>query len=283
MATRRAGREYDLHTHSVFSDGTTTPSEVVQLAARLGLAGIALTDHDTTEGWDEARAEAARVGIDFLPGMEITTRDGTRSTHLLAYGFDRTYAPLMDELEEIRRSRVTRAREMVRRLQSDFAIEWDAILGDGEDRTVGRPHIADALVAAGYFPDRSAAFAQVLRPGSPYYLGTHAIDTSRAIELVREAGGAPVLAHPAASRHSGPVVREALDRFAAAGLWGIELDHPENREEWVPPLEEAARELGLSVTGASDYHGSGKPNRLGERASAPDIVEAIRAQVSVPR
>src|SRR5690606_3323016 len=162
------------------------------------------------------------------------------------------------ELEVVRNSRVHRAHAMVRLLQADFAIEWHEVLGGEDERTVGRPHIADALVAAGYFRDRSAAFRDVLRPGSPYYISTHAIDTVHAIRLVRDAGGVPVLAHPAASRHSGPVGRDALERFADAGLWGIELDHPENNDAWIPDLAAHARDLALTATGASDYHGAGK-------------------------
>lgn len=283
MATRPTVQGFDLHTHSIFSDGTTTPSQVVDLAGEIGLVGLALTDHDTTEGWAEARARAEIVGIDFLPGIEITTRDGWRSTHLLAYGLDPKYEALRNELDEVRRSRVGRAREMVGRLSKDFAIAWEQVIDGEAERTVGRPHIADALVTAGYFPDRSAAFAEVLRPGSPYYISTHAIDTVHAIRLVREAGGVPVLAHPAASRHSGPVEREALGRFVDAGLWGIELEHPENREEWLPLLREQAHDLGLTATGASDYHGAGKTNRLGECVTAHEVVERIRAQAVHPR
>ena len=282
MVTRLERSAYDLHTHSVHSDGTTTPREVVELAHAIGLAGVALTDHDTAEGWGEAREYADRLGVDFLPGMEITTRDGRRSTHLLAYGLDPEYAPLQHELEVVRSSRVSRAHAMVRLLQEDFSIEWHEVLGGEDARTVGRPHIADALVSAGYFQDRTAAFTDVLRPGSPYYISTHAIDTILAIRLVREAGGVPVLAHPAASRHSGPVAREALERFTKAGLWGIELDHPENNDAWIPELTEHAHDLGLTMTGASDYHGAGKANRLGERVSDAETVRAIREQASHP-
>lgn len=260
-----------------------SPAEIVIEAADLGLAGIALTDHDTSDGWEEARAQAARSGIDFLPGMEITTRDGRRSTHLLAYGLDPAHPGLQRELDEVKSSRVHRARRMVEMIAVDYRIAWSDVIGDEDARTVGRPHIADALVAAGYFENRSLAFAGVLGPGSRYYLPTHAVDTTAAIGLVREAGGVPVLAHPAASRHSGPVEREALDRFVEAGLWGIELDHPENRSEWLPPLRVAAQELGLAVTGASDYHGAGKPNRLGECRSGAEVVAAIREIAAVPR
>ncbi len=274
---------YDLHTHSVRSDGTTTPAEIAEEAASIGLAGFALTDHDTVEGWAEARAAAAESGIDFLPGMEITTRDAGRSTHLLAYGIDPEAPELMAALARVREARVGRAREMVGLLSADYAIDWASVLEDGDDRTVGRPHIADALVTAGYFLDRTAAFADVLRPGSPYYLPTYAIETEDAIRMVRDAGGVPVLAHPAAGRHSRAVDTGALQRFVDAGLWGIELEHPENRAEWLPQLAELASHHGLHATGASDYHGAGKANRLGECTSSAETWQAIRALAAVKR
>ena len=285
---------YDLHTHSVHSDGTTTPAEIAREAAELGLAGFALTDHDTTRGWSEAREAAEELGIEFLPGMEITTRDEGRSTHLLAYGLDPAHGELADALATVRAARLERAREMVRLLGADFEIDWPAVVGDLEerlaqdlesphDRTFGRPHIADALVAAGYSPSRTEAFAGVLGPGSPYYLPTYAIETADAIRMVRAAGGVPVLAHPAAGRHSRPVDPAALERFALAGLWGLELEHPENRPDWLPGLRSLADEHGLRITGASDYHGAGKANRLGERTSPAEIWSDIRALAAVPR
>lgn len=274
---------YDLHTHSTRSDGTTSPAEIAIEAASLGLAGFALTDHDTVEGWAEARDTAATLGIEFLPGMEVTTKHDYRSTHLLAYGLEPDSRELNAALERVRESRHGRAREMVSRLAADFNIDWQTIIAGGEDRTLGRPHIADALVDAGYYADRGQAFAEVLHPRSPYYVPTYAIETVDAIRMVREAGGVSVLAHPAAGRMTRPVDSAALAEFAAAGLWGIELHHPENRAEWLPDLAVQATQLGLHVTGASDYHGAGKANRLGECTSGPETWQTIRSLVSVPR
>ncbi len=276
------GPRFDLHTHSLHSDGTTTPTEIAELAATTGLHGFALTDHDTMEGWAEARAAASAAGLSFLPGMEITTKHDGRSTHLLAYGLEPGHGSLTRALARVRDSRVDRAREMVRRLASDFDIAWESVSEEGTVRTVGRPHIADALVAAGYFPDRSAAFADALHPSAPYYVPTYAIDTVEAIRLVRDAGGVAVLAHPAAGRQRRAIEPAALAQLVEAGLWGIELDHPENRSEWIPQLAQLADTHGLWVTGASDYHGAGKPNLLGERTSPAAIWDAIRAQVAVP-
>ena len=271
---------FDLHTHSVFSDGTTRPSDIAAEAAALGLAGFALTDHDTVDGWDEARDSASGHGIAFLPGIEITTKHDGRSRHLLGYGIDPRAGELLDALAAVRDSRYSRAREMVHRLSRDYPITWGAVVLDEDARSVGRPHIADALVRAGVSADRGAAFRDILHPGSPYYLGTAAIDTVEAIRLVRNAGGITVLAHPAATRQRRPVHPAELAELAAAGLWGVELEHPENRLDWLPPLERAAHALQLEVTGASDYHGAGKPNRLGERVSSLEQVDRLRGLVT---
>lgn len=267
---------YDLHTHSVFSDGTTRPSEIAREAADIGLAGFALTDHDTIDGWDEAREAAASLGIDFVPGIEVTTRHQWRSRHLLGYGIDPAAGELFDALATVRSHRLTRAQEMVELLAADYAITWETVVGDAEVRTVGRPHIADALIAGGYFADRAEAFAEALHPRSRYYIPTYAIETIDAIRLVRAAGGVPVIAHPVAARQRHTFDLADLPPYVEAGLWGIELDHPENREGWLPPLRDAARMHGLEVTGSSDYHGAGKPNRLGECTSPAELVARLR-------
>lgn len=274
---------FDLHTHSLISDGTTRPSEIAAEAAGIGLAGFALTDHDTIDGWDEAREAAAAHGIDFLPGIEVTTKHGWHSPHVLGYGVDPTASALFDALDRVREARFSRTRRMVDLLAADYDIDWDGVVGDSEVITVGRPHIADALIAAGYFEDRGAAFADVLHPRSPYYVSMTALDTVEAIRLIRAAGGVAVLAHPAARRQHEPVSSEELDEYAGAGLWGIELEHPENRKRWLPALRAAAAELGLQPTGSSDFHGEGKPNRLGEHTTPLEVVERIRALCAVPR
>ena len=283
MSETGASGGYDLHTHSSLSDGTTTPAEIAHEAAAVGLGGFALTDHDTIAGWDEARDAARAAGVDFLPGIEITTKHRGRSRHLLGYGVGADARDLRAALEQVREARIDRAREMVRRVARDYSISWEEVLGDDDVRTVGRPHIADALVAAGYFPDRTAAFERVLFPGSKYYLGTFALETREAIRLVHGAGGRAVLAHPAAFRQREPVNAEELTELEAAGLVGVELDHPEHREEWVGSVRRAAAELGLLGTGSSDYHGAGKPNRLGQCVTPRAVVDLLREGVATPR
>lgn len=286
LSSSGAVGRYDLHTHSNVSDGTTSPAQIAEAAYELGLSGFALTDHDTTEGWVEAREAATGLGVDFLPGIELTTTHDWRSIHLLAYGPREDSSKLQDALGELRDSRWNRAVEMVRRLRNDFPLDWDALLALPETdgvQSLGRPHFADALVAGGYFPDRSTAFARALAPSGPYYVPTMYLDTVEAIGLVREAGGFPVLAHPAARRMRRPIEPERIRELTDGGLGGVELDHPENREDWVRDLRPVVEGLGLLVTGASDFHGEGKPNLLGERTSSAEVVARIREEVASPR
>src|SRR5690606_19672021 len=145
--------------------------------------------------WDEARDAASDFAIDFLPGIEVTTRFRGVSPHLLGYGIDPAAGELFEALAEVRDSRLSRAQRMVELLSVDYGINWDDVRG-GSAVTIGRPHIADALVAAGYFVDRGTVFAEILHPGSPYYVPTYSLETDEAIRLIRAAGGAPVLAHP---------------------------------------------------------------------------------------
>ncbi|MGO1183722.1 MAG: PHP domain-containing protein [Micrococcaceae bacterium] len=268
---------FDLHTHSYCSDGTQSPAEVVRAAAEAGLEGIALTDHDTTAGWDEAVAAGARFGVSVVPGMEISCVSAHGiSVHLLSYLHDPNHQGLCEEMERSVRSRLTRAERMAQRLSEDFPITWELVQAQTEPgATVGRPHLADALVAAGVVPDRSAAFASILLPSSPYYVAHYASDPAEAVRLVREAGGVPVFAHPRAVSRGRVVGQETFEEMIEAGLLGLEVEHRDNPEpdrEWLRAL---AQRHDLLITGSSDYHGTGKPNRLGEHTTSRDIVERI--------
>ncbi len=279
MPEALAAGEADLHTHSTVSDGTETPARVMEQAAAAGLWGIALTDHDSTSGWAEAAAAVPATGVALIPGMELSTRDGFMSVHMLAYLIDPLDMALLAETARIRESRMTRAEEIVRRIGRDYALSWDDVLAQtAEGTTIGRPHIADALVARGHVPTRSAAFAGILHPRSGYAQPHYAPDPLTGVRLIRAAGGVPVLAHPGTRGAERVIPPERLKRFADAGLFGLEVDHPENRDDAKPRLRELAQRFGLAVTGSSDYHGAGKPNRLGECRTAPEIVERIIAE-----
>ncbi|WP_104084122.1 PHP domain-containing protein [Cryobacterium sp. Y11] len=269
----------DLHAHSSVSDGTETPAELVHAAAVAGLGTIALTDHDSTAGWAGASAAARAEHLTFIPGMEFSTRVDYASVHLLAYLFDPADSSLLAEMTRVRAARLARAEKMVARIGVDYALSWDDVLAQTTpNATVGRPHIADALVARGHALNRSAAFADILHWKAGYFQPHYAPEPLRAIKLVRAAGGVPVIAHPA-TRGIGDVVAESsLKTMVEAGLFGLELDHRENQPEPTARLRELAAKFGLFVTGSSDYHGAGKPNRLGENSTAPEVLERIIEQ-----
>jgi hypothetical protein len=276
----------DLHTHSTASDGTDSPRELVVAAAEAGLDVVALTDHDTVRGW--AEAEAALQGLDrplrLVRGAEISCAYDGVNLHLLAYLFDPAHEGLAEEMAMALDDRVPRAKAIVTKLaDAGHPITWDLVMAQvGEGGTVGRPHIADALVAAEVVPDRTAAFDQLLHDGSPFFVGHYYVDAVRAVMLVREAGGVPVFAHPAATKRGRTVDESAFTAMAAAGLAGIEVDHRDNAPEARERLRQVAAELNLLVTGASDYHGTGKENRLAEHTTAPEVVQALLAQSNAP-
>jgi predicted metal-dependent phosphoesterase TrpH len=266
----------DLHTHSRVSDGTETPSQLVRAAREAGLGTVALTDHDSTAGWHEASEAAVDNGVTLIPGMELSTRHGWRSVHLLAYLFDPTNGDLVEETARIRQSRLTRAETIVQKLSADYDLTWaDVVEQTTPGTTIGRPHIADALVARGFVPTRSEAFAGILHPATGYYLPHYAPDTLDGVRLVRAAGGIPVIAHPATRGRDNVLDEEYIAALAEAGLFGLEIDHRENTPDGRVRLHELAETYDLRITGSSDYHGSGKPNRLGENTTAPEVVQAI--------
>ncbi len=270
---------FDLHTHSTVSDGTEAPGEVVRQAAASVLAGLALTDHDSTAGWVAARTAAEATGIAFVPGIELSTRLGWRSVHVLGYLIDPAEPDLVAETARIRTSRRDRARRIVESIARDHPLTWEDVLAQtAEGATVGRPHIADALVAIGLEPDRSAAFAGILHPRRGYVEPHYAPTPVDGVRLIRAAGGVPVLAHPGATRAERVLPEEDVGDLVDAGLFGIEADHPENTPGGGERAAELAHRFGLPVTGSSDYHGTGKPNRLGEQTTAFPVVEAILAE-----
>lgn len=270
-----AERPIDLHTHSNVSDGTESPAAVMRAAGTAGLGTIALTDHDSFDGWEQAAGAVAETGVTLIPGVEISTQIGRASVHLLGYLVDPNYEPLRDELAAIRESRLGRAEKMVARIGADYPLSWDDVLAQAEPgATIGRPHIADALAAKGIVPDRSAAFDTILHWRGGYYQPHHAPHPTTAIKLVRQAGGVPVLAHPGS--RGRPAMRDGnLAELIAAGLLGVEIGHRENDDINRGLLRYAARTKDLIVTGSSDYHGTGKSNRLGENTTEPDQLQRI--------
>jgi len=269
----------DLHTHSRASDGTDTPAGVIKAAALAGLGVVALTDHDTTAGWAEATRASSDTGIALVLGTEVSARARGISVHLLSYLQDPDHPALLAELERTRTARLSRARTMVDLLAADFDLSWDDVVAQTvAGTTVGRPHIADALVARGVVADRSAAFASLLTARSSYFVPHYAPEVLDAIAVVRAAGGVPVFAHPGALERGRVVSDATIETMADAGLVGLEVHHRDHSPAQVARLTALAVRLGLLITGSSDYHGRGKPNRMGENVTDPAVLDAIEAQ-----
>ena len=268
----------DLHTHSTVSDGTETPADVMRAAAAAGLDVVALTDHDTLAGWDEAEAEAVALGLRFVPGVEVSTKHRGVSVHLLAYWPRREDSELLAMMARTRDARVDRAREIVGKVARDYPLTWEAVAAHAESaETVGRPHIADALVTAGLVSDRDAAFAEILHDGSPYYVPHYAPDVLDVVRTVRAAGGVSAFAHPGADGRGRVVPTSVIEAMADAGLVAIEVEHRDHSATQRERLARIAERLGLVPLGASDYHGVGKLNRIGENLTSPEALAALEA------
>jgi predicted metal-dependent phosphoesterase TrpH len=267
----------DLHAHSNVSDGTQAPGAVMASAAEAGIDVVALTDHDSTDGWAEAAVAAREHGVALVPGMEISCRTSEGiSVHLLCYLHDPAHPGLLDEITKAKDARFTRAERMVSLLAEDYPLSWDDVIHHvAPGATLGRPHIADALVAAGVVADRTEAFESILTSRSRYFVQHYAPDPAFAVELVRAAGGVPVFAHPVASARGRIVGERTYREMIDAGLAGLEIYHRDNPEEGRAFLRKLADRHGLLVTGSSDYHGAGKPNLLGENLTSPEVFARI--------
>lgn len=269
----------DLHTHSVVSDGTETPTQLMRAAVGAGLGTIAITDHDSTAGWSEAFAAAEGTGLTVIPGMELSTNYGPASVHVLAYLFDPLDAEIVAETARIRDGRAHRAERIVEKIARDYDLTWDDVLAESTDgTTLGRPHIADALVRKGHVVNRSAAFESILHWQGGYYEKYYAPSPLEGVRMIVAAGGVPVLAHPASHGKYRPMDDAVIRQLADEGLFGLEVGHRDNSEEGKARLLVLARKLGLEVTGSSDYHGAGKPNRLGENTTRPEVLDKLIAR-----
>jgi 3',5'-nucleoside bisphosphate phosphatase len=272
---------YDLHTHTTFSDGTTTPEENVRDALACGLEGLGVTDHDTTAPFERARAAADGTSLELVLGTEFSAELQGHSVHVLGFWVDPGFAPLADELDRLRDEREHRARAIVDRLHAlGVEVSFERVVELAGGAPIGRPHIAEAVVETGAASEQREVFDTWLADGGPAYVEKHAVHPTRAVELLVASGGVAVLAHPGlygGRDGEGGLAEEVVEGMVAVGLAGIEADHPDHTDEQRTRYRDLARALRLEVTAGSDYHGAGKPNRLGCATTPRDVVERLRS------
>jgi predicted metal-dependent phosphoesterase TrpH len=273
----------DLHTHTVYSDGTFTPGELLELARERGLDVVSVTDHDTTDGLAEARAAGDELGVEVVPGVEFSAlRDG-EGVHVLGYFMDPAHPELTAELRRLRDDRFSRGERMVRRLQElGHPITFDRVKEIARGGNIIRPHVAQALVEAGVVPTLKDAFSdELIGSGGRAYVEKHALSPLDAIALIHRAGGACVLAHPGTWREAAPVPDGVIEELIEAGLDGIEAHHPEHSPELEARYVALAEARSLFWTGSSDCHGTRyDPVRLGMRRTPREQLAALRARAA---
>ena len=277
----------DLHTHSTASDGTDTPEQLVAAAHRAGVDVLAITDHDTTGGWDEA-AVALPTGMRLVRGAEFSCVSPTGreerpvSVHLLGYLFDPAHPAIVAEQSRLRDERVVRLARITEKMTADgYPVDVESVFElVPEGTSVGRPHLARALVAAGVVDSVNDAFATLLHNGSPYYVPKADTPVERAIAMVRAAGGVAVFAHPLARRRGRVVEPSVIADLATIGLGGVEVDHPDHAQEDRELLRELAAAHDLVTTGSSDYHGTNKTTPVAVEHTDPDALDALVARTS---
>jgi 3',5'-nucleoside bisphosphate phosphatase len=269
---------YDLHTHTSYSDGTNTPAENVTLAAERELAGLAITDHDTTEGLDEALTAAAAAGLEMVPGIEFSAEYEGASLHVLSYWVDPAHDPLRQELQRLTDTRFRRGEMMIEKLQElGYDISFDRVREIAGGGLIARPHVARAMVEAGIVPTEKEAFERFISDDGVAYVPKHALDPMDALRLIRDAGGVCVLAHPGMWKGAGSVPDILIEEMAAGGMVGLEVDHPDHDDTQRAYYRSVAERLELVPTGASDCHGARYDYRLGcETTDADRFAELKR-------
>lgn len=274
---------YDLHTHTVHSDGTTTVAANVRAALDAGLDGLGVTDHDTTTPFDEALAAADGTGLEIVPGVEFSAEHDGSSVHVLGYWVDPDDGPLQAEMDRLRNERERRAEAIVERFRAlDVPVTIARVRELAGGAPIARPHIARAVVETGAVSSVQEVFDVYLADGGPAYVEKHAVDPVRAVELLVAAGGAVVCAHPglygARTQDEPGLPADVIAAMVAAGMVGLEADHPEHSPENRALYRDLARTHGLLVTAGSDFHGEARDHRLGEVTTPAEVVEELRAR-----
>lgn len=307
-------QKIDLHTHSSYSDGIDSPEELINKAFATKLKVVALSDHDTFAGLESARQAVIRGNhsrpieehLEFVPAVEISSSWEGITLHILGYYCDEKSTELLELFSTQRQLRAERIYLMYERIAKDYPLKWEDVLkqaysekiiseqyggeisgvdlesGRKAIKPIGRPHLADALIAKGYFSNRAEAFRQILHPASPYYISYQTVDPFAVIEKIRFAGGVPVLAHPrAVKRQQRFLGFETILDMRAKGLFALEVTHPEQQPEDQEKLRQWCGRLEIPYTGGSDYHGSGKPNRLGQGYTRPEVFQLLKQEAGV--
>jgi hypothetical protein len=276
---------YDLHTHSDLSDGLTPIEQNVADAVEIGLEGLGVTDHDTTEHFDRALAAAEGTGLEIICGTEFSAELRGTSVHVLGYWIDPANEPLQTELDRLRNERERRAEEIVGKFNDDcgIPISMDRVRELAGESPIARPHIARAVVEIGAAADVDEVFETWLADDGPAYVPKYAVDPVAAVEMLVGAGGVAVVAHPGlyGARTGDALDNETIEAMAAAGMAGIEADHPEHTDEHRERFRRLAHALGLVVTAGSDYHGGARDHTLGEATTSRETVESLRARLPV--
>ena len=277
--------KYDLHTHSNNSDGAFPPAEVVRRAAERGLDGIALTDHDSTAGMAEARAAGEALGVDVLTGCEVSSRLPGIGVHMLAYFIDDAHPRWAQEMSYILDDRLARATGMVETLQTmgiGITIEQVRAIAKGE--SIGRPHVAQALVDLGVIATTPDAFtAEWIGDGGRAYVAKKVLGPVETVQLIVEAGGVAAIAHAIWVEREGGDPEALIEECAAAGMRALEIDHPDHDLATRIRFRTIADRLGLVGTASSDYHGNAHGGTLGENHCGADVIAALRAAVPTTR
>jgi 3',5'-nucleoside bisphosphate phosphatase len=268
----------DLHTHTDRSDGTFAPAELVRLAAERGLDVIAVTDHDTTEGLEEALAAGSEVGVEIVPGVELSAEYEGTSIHVLCYWMDVANDALQDELGRLRDERFRRGERMVEKLRElGLPIEFERVHEIAKGGNIVRPHVAQAMVEAGHVETEKEAFDLWIADGRPAHVPKHALDPLDALALIKGASGLCVLAHPGMWGDESSVPVELIESMAGSGMAGLEVDHTDQDLEQREHYRKLADRLGLIPTGGSDCHGTRyDPIRLGTALCDPASFAALR-------
>ena len=251
----------DLHCHSIFSDGSSTPEELVTLAEESGLTALALTDHDTTDGLERFMNAGKNVGVDTIRGIELSAEYGEKTLHILGYGFDPSHAPLQEALTWVQAGRADRNFQILEKLNTlGYDLSFDDIRRHSSDDLVGRPHFAAALIEKGHFKHKNKVFKQLLGKNCAAYVDRRRLKPSECLDVIHAAGGVSVIAHPGQMKLTRNKLRRLVKKLKEQGLGGMEVWHSSHPPHQMTAFEQICKDFDLIATGGSDFHGALTPD-----------------------